>query len=144
MAIISDIEEEHEQEQTPKPSSSPSASSSPAKPFAASLDHSNPLQFLLKAFDFVAQETDFLEKPGAEPQILSALRTTKQRKEKRKAAEEKRLNEERKKLQTKEDKQEVKEEPVAEPKPKPEKAPMEVEKKEETGTRGTGHSLLSL
>ncbi|KAF3432828.1 hypothetical protein FNV43_RR23930 [Rhamnella rubrinervis] len=129
MAIISDYEEEREQK--PKPSSSPSTSS-PAKPFSASLDPSNPLQFLQKAFDFVAQETDFLEKPTADSEILSAVRTVKQRKEKRKA-EEKKLNEERKKLQTKEVNKEVQQE-IRE-KPELEKAPVEVEKKEESGAR---------
>lgn len=135
MAIISDYEEEHEQK--PKPSSSTSASS-PAKPFSASLDPSNPLQFLQKAFDLVAQETDFLEKPTAENEILSAIRTVKQRKEKRKA-EEKKLNEERKKLQTKEVNKEVQQEEKEKPELK--NAPMEVEKKEESGVRGTDHYL---
>ncbi|KAH7538217.1 hypothetical protein FEM48_Zijuj03G0175500 [Ziziphus jujuba var. spinosa] len=129
MAIISDFEEE-EQKPKPKPSSAASASSVSATPFTASLDPSNPLQFLQKAIDLVAQETDFLEKETAEKEILSAVRTARQRKEKRKA-EEKKEKEERKKLETKE---EVKKEAMEEVKKEVE-APAKAEEKEDSGAR---------
>ncbi|XP_015878468.2 protein BOBBER 1 [Ziziphus jujuba] len=129
MAIISDFEEE-EQKPKSKPSSAASASSVSATPFTASLDPSNPLQFLQKAIDLVAQETDFLEKETAEKEILSAVRTARQRKEKRKA-EEKKEKEERKKLETKE---EVKKEAMEEVKKEVE-APAKAEEKEDSGAR---------
>ncbi|KAI4337963.1 hypothetical protein L6164_016324 [Bauhinia variegata] len=91
MAIISDIEDEHNETQIkPSPSSSSSARSSS---FTAAFDSSNPLGFLEKVFDFIGQESDFLSKDTAEKEVNSALRAAKDKKKKR---EEQKASKERK------------------------------------------------
>ncbi|KAL5568352.1 hypothetical protein UlMin_024927 [Ulmus minor] len=118
MAIISDYNEVEE-----KKPSKPSSSSTPSSAsFSASLDPSSPLGFLEKVFDFVAQQSEFLEKQTAENEIVSVVRAAKERKEKkRKAEEDKKVNVEPKKF--------VKEEKIVE------KNPIEAEKKEDNGLR---------
>ncbi|XP_027332679.1 protein BOBBER 1-like isoform X2 [Abrus precatorius] len=92
MAIISDYQEEDV---------SPSSSSAQSQPssFSASFDPSNPIAFLDQVFQFVAKESDFLEKDAAENEIVSAARAAKAKKEKiaaeEKATAEKKLKEEK-------------------------------------------------
>ncbi|KAH9724008.1 protein BOBBER 1 [Citrus sinensis] len=83
MAIISDFQED---ENKPDPKKNPSASASSSSPssaktssFSATLDPSNPLGFLEKAFEFVAKESDFLTKDAAEKQIVAAMRAAKEK-----------------------------------------------------------------
>ena len=45
---------------------------------AATFDSSNPLGFLGKVFDFLAQQSDFLNKPSAESEISAAVRAAKE------------------------------------------------------------------
>ncbi|KAJ7959336.1 protein BOBBER 1-like [Quillaja saponaria] len=78
MAIISDFEEEKQNECQTKPS--PSSSSSRTAPFSASFDPSNPLGFLDKVLDFLALESDFLDKETAENDIISVMRAAKEKK----------------------------------------------------------------
>ncbi|KAG2280675.1 hypothetical protein Bca52824_051895 [Brassica carinata] len=61
MAIISEVEEE-------------TSSSQPG-----TFDSSNPLGFLEKVFDFLAQQSDFLNKPSAEAEIAAAVRAAKEK-----------------------------------------------------------------
>ncbi|KAG4130972.1 hypothetical protein ERO13_D09G179200v2 [Gossypium hirsutum] len=71
MAIISEFQEEEAR---------PSASSSPkAVPFNASLDPSDPVGFLEKVFDFLAKETDFLEKENFDKEIAVVVRVAKEK-----------------------------------------------------------------
>ncbi|CAN8252762.1 unnamed protein product [Cochlearia groenlandica] len=65
MVIISEVEEE---------SSKPTI-----LPFRATFDSSNPLGFLEKVFDFIAQQSDFLKKPSAEYEIAAAVRAAKEK-----------------------------------------------------------------
>lgn len=83
MAIISDFQED---ENKLDPKKNPSASASSSSPssaktssFSATLDPSNPLGFLEKAFEFVAKESDFLTKDAAEKQIVAAMRAAKEK-----------------------------------------------------------------
>ncbi|KAL9432848.1 hypothetical protein AB3S75_027796 [Citrus x aurantiifolia] len=83
MAIISDFQED---ENKLDPKKNPSASASSSLPssaktssFSATLDPSNPLGFLEKAFEFVAKESDFLTKDAAEKQIVAAMRAAKEK-----------------------------------------------------------------
>lgn len=71
MAIISDYEEQDEQP-TPK------AVAPPPSPihFSASLDPSNPSDFLMKVFEFVADRTNYLEKQGVEKDIAAVVRAS--------------------------------------------------------------------
>ncbi|XP_013589409.1 PREDICTED: protein BOBBER 2-like [Brassica oleracea var. oleracea] len=118
MAIISEMQEEKR----------------PSVPFEASLDPSNPLGFLEKAFDFIGKESDLLLKDSAEKDIATAV-----------TAANKRLSEAEKKKAEKEtvkpiEKKSTKEslppmEPMEVEKPKKESLkptePMEVDKQEE-------------
>ncbi|XP_012486547.1 protein BOBBER 1 [Gossypium raimondii] len=71
MAIISEFQEEEAR---------PSASSSPkAVPFNASLDPSDPVGFLEKVFDFLAKETNFLEKENFDKEIAVVVRVAKEK-----------------------------------------------------------------
>ncbi|XP_062120139.1 protein BOBBER 1 [Humulus lupulus] len=144
MAIISDFEEEQKEpkpKSNPKPSAPPSSSPSSSSSFAAtasfsaSLDPTNPLGFLEKVFDFVAQQSDFLDKVSAEKEILSVARVAKERKEKENESKKRKVEEKEKKVS--EVPKNVTEVPknVTEPKKAEEKSPMEVEKKEESGAR---------
>lgn len=63
MAIISEMQEEKR----------------PSVPFEASLDPSNPLGFLEKAFDFIGKESDLLLKESAEKDIATAVTAAKKR-----------------------------------------------------------------
>lgn len=80
MAIISEYEEQN----APSP---PNAAAPPLSPvsFSASLDPSNPTDFLRKVFEFVASRTNYLEKPGLENEIAAIVRMSV---EKRKLKEE--------------------------------------------------------
>lgn len=150
MAIISEFEEDQKEK---KPSPPPSSSATTAT-FSASFDPSNPLGFFEKAVDFVAQQSDFLEKVTAEEEILSVVRTVKERKEKKKVKVEKEEEEkEKKKKKVKveevvEERKKVSEVPkkeVKEVKKEEDESPMEVEKKENSGAlapnRGNGLDL---
>lgn len=136
MAIISDFEED--QKET-KPSPSPSSSAATAS-FTATFDPSNPLGFLEKAVDFVAHQSDFLEKVTAEKEILSVVRAAKARK----ALEKKiKIEEETKKVkieEVEEKKPKVSQVPKKEVKKEEDKSPIEVDK-EGNGALGTDLSL---
>ncbi|KAJ0101387.1 hypothetical protein Patl1_05142 [Pistacia atlantica] len=84
MAIISDYtEEEKKPEVKKKPSASAStSSSSKTTPFSATFDASNPLGFLEKVFEFVANESDFLTKDAAEKQITAVAQAAKEKRKK--------------------------------------------------------------
>ncbi|KAB1205030.1 Protein BOBBER 1 [Morella rubra] len=112
MAIISDFQEEQE-------SSKPSSSASRTALFSATLDTSSPLGFLEKVFDFLAGESDFLEKDTAVAEIEAVVRASKEKKKRKKAeaevqaqAEEKRRKEEKAAMEVEreEEKKVVKEE----------------------------------
>ncbi|KAK7320824.1 hypothetical protein VNO77_30658 [Canavalia gladiata] len=96
MAIISDYQEDDQSNET-RSKASPSSSVSQSQPssFSAKFDPSNPIGFLEKVFDFVAKESDYLEKDAAEKEIVSAVRAAKGKKAKviseEKAAAEKKL-----------------------------------------------------
>lgn len=150
MAIISEFEEDQKEK---KPSPPPSSSAATAT-FSASFDPSNPLGFLEKAVDFVAQQSDFLEQVTAEKEILSVVRAVKERKEKKKVKVEKEEEEkEKKKKKVKveevvEERKKVSEVPkkeVKEVKKEEDESPMEVEKKDNGGAlapnRGNGLDL---
>ncbi|EXC63683.1 hypothetical protein L484_000059 [Morus notabilis] len=125
MAIISDFEEDQKEM---KPSPSPSSSAVTAS-FTATFDPSNPLGFLEKAVDFVAHQSDFLEKVTAEKEILSVVRAAKARKalEKKKI----KIEEETKNIKIEEEAKKVKIEEVEEKKPKVSQVPKKEVKKEE-------------
>ncbi|XP_020212258.1 protein BOBBER 1 [Cajanus cajan] len=92
MAIISEFNEED-----PKPSpSQPQPSPSPSS-FTAPFDRSNPLAFLNRVFEFVAQETDFLVSDAAERQIVSLVRAAGKKKRDELRATEEREKAEKKK-----------------------------------------------
>ncbi|PQQ04235.1 protein BOBBER 1 [Prunus yedoensis var. nudiflora] len=76
MAIISDIQEDQNAPETKPSQASPS---SKAASFTAKLDRSNPLGFVEKVFDFLAQESDYLKKPTAEKEVLSVVRTVREK-----------------------------------------------------------------
>ncbi|KAG7981284.1 hypothetical protein I3843_05G225200 [Carya illinoinensis] len=126
MAIISDFQDEQE---NAKPSSSAARTIS----FSATLDPSSPLGFVEKFFDFLAEESDFLDRASAAAEIESAVRAAKEKRRKKKKAEaeaeERRRKEEKAAMEVEreEEKKVVKEEKVE---------AMEVEKTEEkTGVR---------
>ncbi|CAN6915402.1 hypothetical protein Bca4012_088398 [Brassica carinata] len=119
MAIISEMQEEKR----------------PSVPFEASLDPSNPLGFLEKAFDFIGKESDLLLKDSAEKDIATAVTAAKKRlseAEKKKKAEKETVKPIEKKS-TKESLPPM--EPMEVEKPKKESLkptePMEVDKQEE-------------
>lgn len=107
MAIISDIHEgdHHQKEPHQTKALSASASSAPNLPtFNAKFDPSNPVTFLHQLCEFMARESDFLEKATSEKVILSSVRAAKERKKKReeeKAQAEKKLQEEKEKEEDK-------------------------------------------
>ncbi|PON72080.1 Alpha-crystallin, subunit A [Parasponia andersonii] len=127
MAIISDLEED-QSEKTPSTSPSPKPSSSAATvPFSASFDPSNTLGFLEKVFDFVAVQSDFLERVTADKEILSAARVAREKKEKEKETKKRKAEEKEEKKPTVVPKKEETEVPKKEE----DESSMEVEKKEE-------------
>ncbi|KAE8716217.1 HSP20-like chaperones superfamily protein isoform 2 [Hibiscus syriacus] len=67
----------------------PSAAATAAKPasFTASLDPANPVGFLEKVFDFIAEESDFLVKENVDKEVAAIVRVVKG-KSKEKAEEE--------------------------------------------------------
>lgn len=71
MAIITDIQEDQKER---KPSSSSAAEGTS---FGESFDRSNPLGFLEKVFDFIAQESNFLENDTSEKEIFTVVRAAK-------------------------------------------------------------------
>jgi hypothetical protein len=124
MAIISDFQEDQD-------NAKPSSSSARTAPFSASLDPSRPLGFLEKVFDFLGEESDFLERDTAAEEIVAAVKVAKEKRKMKKAeAEEKAaaMEVEKKQKEKKEKKVEA----------------MEVEKTEEekSGLRGTDYILL--
>ncbi|KAI6697793.1 hypothetical protein NL676_017912 [Syzygium grande] len=76
MAIISDFEEEEEKQPEAKPSAS---SSSAAAEFSARFDPSSPLGFIEKAFEFVAERSDFLAHEAAETDVAAVLRAVREK-----------------------------------------------------------------
>ncbi|XP_065867968.1 protein BOBBER 1-like [Euphorbia lathyris] len=124
MAIISDFEEERNETE--------SATSSVSKtlPFTATFDSSNPIGIVKTLLDFLANESDFLEKENAEKEIVAVVKAAKDKVQRKKAEEKEKeaalrkakLKEEQKKVEVKEKKVESKDEPV------------EVEKKESGAT----------
>jgi archaellum component FlaD/FlaE len=149
MAIISDFQEDQDNAK-PSPSSARTAS------FSASLDPSRPVGFLEKVFDFLGEESDFLEQDTAEEEIVAALKVSKEKRRKRKKAEaeEKAAMEvEKKEKEKKEVEKKEKEKEEVEKKEKEKKVveeekveAMEVDKTEEekSGLRGTDCSFQSL
>uniref|UniRef100_A0A7N0SYQ5 CS domain-containing protein n=1 Tax=Kalanchoe fedtschenkoi TaxID=63787 RepID=A0A7N0SYQ5_KALFE len=71
MAILSDYEEE--------PMLPTASTSHSAFPFSASLNPSEPLEFLDTVFSFVVQHTDFLSSDDAEKDVLALLRAVRAR-----------------------------------------------------------------
>lgn len=146
MAIISDFQEDQDNAK-PSPSSARTAS------FSASLDPSRPVGFLEKVFDFLGEESDFLERDTVEEEIVAALKVSKEKRRKRKKAEaeEKAAMEvEKKEKENKEAETKEKEKKEAEKKEKEKKVveeekveAMEVDKTEEekSGLRGTDCSF---
>ncbi|WZZ32057.1 hypothetical protein YC2023_015458 [Brassica napus] len=59
--------------------SSPRLKRKPAAANPGTFDSSNPLGFLEKVFDFLAQQSDFLNKPSAEAEIAAAVRAAKEK-----------------------------------------------------------------
>ncbi|KAK9914489.1 hypothetical protein M0R45_038264 [Rubus argutus] len=101
MAIISDIQEEHNEAQTKSAQSASSSSSSarvPATSFSTKFDRGNTSGFLERVFEFLAQESDFLKRPTAERDLVSIFKAVRE-KERKKMEEvrKKRLQEEEKK-----------------------------------------------
>lgn len=138
MAIISDFQEDQDNAK-PSPSSARTAS------FSASLDPSRPVGFLEKVFDFLGEESDFLERDTAEEEIVAALKVSKEKRRKRKKAEaeaeEKAAMEvEKKEKEKKEAEKKEKEKKVVE---EEKVEAMEVDKTEEekSGLRGTDCSF---
>ncbi|XP_047334657.1 protein BOBBER 1-like [Impatiens glandulifera] len=66
MAIISEMEEEHQQ-------------TSSGKPFSASLDPSRPLDFLEKVFDFVSRESDLFKSDSVVNDVNALVRMVKEK-----------------------------------------------------------------
>lgn len=79
MAIISEYQEENN---TNKPTSSSPQPKPQSTPFTANFDPSNPTAFLNKVFEFLGNQTNFLEKDTAEKEILASLRGVKAKKAK--------------------------------------------------------------
>ncbi|XP_008234741.1 PREDICTED: protein BOBBER 1 [Prunus mume] len=126
MAIISDIQEDQNAPET-KPSQA--SSSSKAASFTAKLDRSNPLGFVEKVFDFLAQESDFLKKPTAEKDVLSVVRALREK-------EIKKVEEEKKKKRQEEEEEKTKKKAKEEAKAEEKKGtPLEEGKKEKNGLR---------
>ncbi|XP_054789039.1 protein BOBBER 1 [Prosopis cineraria] len=123
MAIISDFHEEEKDESLAKASAS--SSSSQPSTFSAKFDPSNPMDFLEKVFDFVAQESEFLGNETAEKVIASVVRGAKEKKKKKR--EEQKASEERLKAEKR-----LKEEKVE---AKQEKDEKREDKKEESSSR---------
>ena len=48
-------------------------------PFRATFDSSNPLGFLHKVFDFLGEQSDYLNKPSAEEEIAAVVRAAKEK-----------------------------------------------------------------
>ncbi|XP_059457523.1 protein BOBBER 1-like [Corylus avellana] len=83
MAIISDFQEEQD-------NAKPSSSSARTASFSANLDPSRPLGFLEKVFEFLGEESDFLERDTAAEEIVAVVKVAKEKKKVKKAeAEEK-------------------------------------------------------
>ncbi|KAI9097901.1 hypothetical protein K1719_025672 [Acacia pycnantha] len=122
MAIISDFHEEEKNESEAK--ASPSSSSSQPSTFSVKFDPSNPIDFLEKVFDFVAQESEFLGTETAEKEIASVVRAAIEKKKKKR--DEERASEDRVKAEKR-----LKEEKVEAKQGKDEKR----EDKEESGVR---------
>lgn len=128
MAIISDIQEDQNAPETKPSQASPS---SKAASFTAKLDRSNPLGFVEKVFDFLAQESDYLKKPTAEKEVLSVVRVVREK-------EIKKVEEEKKKKRQEEEEEKTKKKAKEEAKVEEKKeTPLEEGKKEKKGLRGT-------
>lgn len=156
MAIIS----EYEEEEIPKPkkpshsSSSSSSSSAKSSQFNANFDPSNPLGFLEKVFDFLANESDFLSRDRVEKEIETVVRRAVEKRKKheesleQKGKAEKRIKEEVRSVKqeaapvtVKQEVKAVKEEPRTVASPPEQKVDVKLEenieeKKEENGPRG--------
>lgn len=127
MAIISDFQEDQD-------NAKPSSSSARTASFSASLDPSRPLGFLEKVFDFLGEESDFLERDTAAEEIVATVKVAKEKRKMKKAeAEEKAAAMEVEKKQKEKKEKKVEEKVEA----------MEVEKTEEkSGLRGTDYILF--
>ncbi|XP_044473295.1 protein BOBBER 1-like [Mangifera indica] len=84
MAIISDYTEEEKKPEVKNEASASASTSTSFKttPFSSTFDASNPLGFLEKVFEFVANESDFLTKDTAESQITAVVRAAKEKRKK--------------------------------------------------------------
>ncbi|KAF5442280.1 hypothetical protein F2P56_034954 [Juglans regia] len=80
MAKISDFQEEEDTKKT-------SSSSPTTVPFSAAFDPSSPLGFLENVFEFLADESDFLEKDTAAAEIEAAGKAAKEKRSRKKKAE---------------------------------------------------------
>lgn len=142
MAIISDIQEEHNEAQTKSAQSASSSSSArvAATSFSTKFDRGNTSGFLERVFEFLAQESDFLKRPTAERDLVSIFKAVRE-KERKKMEEErkKRSQEEEKKKKKAEAEAEkdlkAKAEPKAEAKKKDKEETPKVEEK--NGKKGT-------
>ncbi|WCJ36836.1 Nuclear migration protein nudC [Euphorbia peplus] len=147
MAIISEFEEEQRNDTE----SSSAATSSPSKtlPFNATFDSKNPIAIVKSLVEFLAKESDFLEKDIAEKEIAAVVKAVKDRVRRKKAAEEEKEKEDalrKLKLKMEEEEREKKKKvEVVKEEKKVEAAPMEVEKKEDSGVivpnKGNGLDL---
>ncbi|XVE64387.1 hypothetical protein DITRI_Ditri07aG0096800 [Diplodiscus trichospermus] len=120
MAIISDFQEEEA-----KPSTSSSPPPKPV-PFNASLDPSNPVGFLEKVFDFLAEESDFLGKENADKEISTVVRVAQEKSKKK-------VEKVAPKVEIKKEETEIKKEVKSEP--------MEVDKKDDKKEEETSSRL---
>ncbi|KAB5531630.1 hypothetical protein DKX38_018300 [Salix brachista] len=117
MAIISDYEED----QNVKKSSSSSPCTSPkTSTFTATFNPQNPIRIVETVIDFVAKESNFLEKDTAEKEILDVVKRTVEEKKRKKAEEEAKVKGENKRLKKEEEK--VTEEKIEEREDKEESA----------------------
>ncbi|XP_050387790.1 protein BOBBER 1 [Argentina anserina] len=127
MAIISDIQEEQQQKSPQAKSASASASGSAsssssgarvaATSFSTKFDRNNTSGFLEKAFEFLAQESDFMRRPTAERDLVAVFKAVREKERKKMEEERKKRWAEEEKTKKKEAEAKAKEEAEAEPKP---------------------------
>lgn len=138
MAIISDIQEEHNEAQTKSAQSASSSSSArvAATSFSTKFDRGNTSGFLERVFEFLAQESDFLKRPTAERDLVSIFKAVREKERKNMEEErKKRSQEEEKKKAEAEADLKAKAEPKAEAKKKDKEETPKVEEK--NGKKGT-------
>ncbi|KAF9671110.1 hypothetical protein SADUNF_Sadunf12G0013500 [Salix dunnii] len=99
MAIISDYEEDQNVKK-----SSPSCTSTKTSMFTATFNPQNPIRIVETVLDFLAKESDFLEKDTSEKEILDVVKTAVEEKKRKKAEEEAKVKGESKRLKKEEGK----------------------------------------